>query len=104
MTETKIELQLDELFKFEKQLHILLENEQYEKFQQQQDLFSDQIKALLDNNSAATLNRVVDKLKQLQTNIAILQHKSNASFKELKEQYLLQKRNKSKIKAYAKSN
>lgn len=100
MQESNIESQLIKLFKFEKQLHLLLENEQYEQFQQQQDLFSEQISTLLDSNSAATLNRVIDKLKQLEANIAILQSKSENCFKQLKEKSLLQRRNKNKISAY----
>lgn len=95
-----IQHKLTALLKFEQQLHQLLEDEQYEQFQQQQDLFSDQIKVLLDNNSPETLNTVIDQLKELESKIAILQSKSENSFKQLKEQSLLQKRNKNKINAY----
>ncbi|MCG6202441.1 hypothetical protein [Psychromonas antarctica] len=97
---TKIEQQLDELFKLEQQLTTFLDEEKYELFQQQQDIFSDKIKTLLDRNSAETLNTVIEQLKILETNIATLQNKSKQYFKQLKEQSLLQKRNKSKIKAY----
>ena len=37
---TKIDEQLEQLFILEKQLNVLLEEEEYEKFQQQQDVFS----------------------------------------------------------------
>ncbi|WP_028862516.1 hypothetical protein [Psychromonas aquimarina] len=95
-----VELQLDALFDFEQQLQALLDDEQYELFQQQQDLFSDQIKALLDTNSSEDLSRVVTQLKLLEEKIAELQIKSDTCYQQLKEKSLLQKRNKSKIKAY----
>ncbi|WP_019613203.1 hypothetical protein [Psychromonas ossibalaenae] len=95
-----VELQLDALFDFEQQLQALLDGEQYELFQQQQDLFSDQIKALLDTNSSEDLAVVVEQLKILEAKIAALQIKSDTCYQQLKEKSLLQKRNKSKIKAY----
>ncbi|WP_415227113.1 hypothetical protein [Psychromonas sp.] len=100
MKETTIELQLDELLKLEQQLTTFLDEEEYDLFQQQQTVFSDQIKNLLTNNSPETLSTVIEQLKTLETNIATLQNKSAQHFKQLKEKSLLQKRNKSKIKAY----
>ena len=100
MENSQIERQLEELFEFEQHLHLLLENEQYEELQQQQAIFAATIKTLLDSNSAETLNAVVSKLKQLETNIATLKNRSENSFKQLKEKSLLQKRNKNRVNAY----
>ncbi len=98
--QSKIEQQLDELFKLEQQLTTFLDQQEYDLFQQQQDIFSNQIKTLLDSNSAETLSTVIEQLKTLETNIATLQNKSEQHFKQLKEMSLLQKRNKNKLKAY----
>ena len=98
MTNTKAQLEL--LFEFEKKLNLLLDEEQYELFQQQQDLFTDQIKNLLDNNSENSLSAVIKELKLLESKIEALQTRSASYFEQLKEKSLLQKRNKNKIKAY----
>lgn len=95
-----INAQLERLFEFEKQLNQLLDEEQYEQFQQQQDLFTDQVKYLLDNSSEEILATVITQLKQLEYAIKQLQSRSSVYFQELKEKSLLQRRNKSKIKAY----
>lgn len=92
--------QLKRLFTLEKELSSLLDNEEYELFQQQQDNFSDQIKALLDNNEAEVLSTVIEQLKQLENAVGQLQARSEVYFKQLKEKSLAQQRNKSKIKAY----
>ena len=97
---TNIKAQLELLFEFEKKLNLLLDEEQYELFQQQQDLFTDQIKNLLDNNSESDLSAVITELKLLESKIEALQTRSTSYFEQLKEKSLLQKRNKNKIKAY----
>ena len=97
---TNIKAQLELLFEFEKKLNLLLDEEQYELFQQQQDLFTDQIKNLLDNNSESDLSAVITELKLLESKIEALQTRSASYFEQLKEKSLLQKRNKNKIKAY----
>jgi len=98
--QTTIVQQLDTLLKQQLKLSALLDDAKYEEFQHQQDIFSDKIKALLDSHSSETLSTVIDQLKILEKQIATLQKKSEQHFKELKEQSLLQKRNKNKIKAY----
>jgi len=100
MENRQIVLQLEELFKSEQQLTALLENEQYEQFQQQQDIFTAQIRKLLDSNSPETLATVINELKQLDTSITVLQNKSEKCCQQLKQKSLLQKRNKNKINAY----
>jgi tetrahydrodipicolinate N-succinyltransferase len=100
MPETVIERQLAELFKLEQQLHVLLEKEQYEQFQQQQAVLSSQIKVLVNTNPTESLNRVLKKLQELEKNIAILQSRADACFEQLKNKSLLQKRNKNRLKAY----
>ncbi|WP_022942378.1 hypothetical protein [Psychromonas hadalis] len=95
-----INAQLERLFEFEKQLNQLLKDEEYEQFQQQQDLFTDQVKYLLDTNSEEMLATVITQLKQLEDAIKQLQSRSGIYFQELKEKSLLQRRNKKKIKAY----
>ena len=97
---TNIQAQLEQLFEFIKHLNTLLDNEEYEQFQEQQNALTEKIKALLDNNSEAGLTTVVSQLKQLESNIDQLQERSAVYFQQLKEKSLLQRRNKSKIKAY----
>jgi len=97
---TNIQAQLEKLFEFEKQLHILLDNEEYQQFQEQQDLFTAQLKFLLDNNSEDVLVTVITQLKQLENVIEQLKSRADIYFEQLKEKSLLQRRNKSKIKAY----
>ncbi|PKF62892.1 hypothetical protein CW745_05580 [Psychromonas sp. psych-6C06] len=95
-----ISTQLANLFALEEKLSDLLDNEQYEAFQQHQDLFSDQIKALLDNNSEQVLATKVEQLKKLENAVAELQNRSEHYYQALKEKSLQQQRNKNKIKAY----
>jgi len=95
-----IKTQLAHLFELAKELSTLLDNEEYETFQQQQHNFSDQIKAMLDHNSPEVLSTVVDQLKQLESAVEQLQTRSEKCFLQLKKQALLQQRNKKKIKAY----
>lgn len=98
--QTEIDRQLDALLQQQVKLSALLDDAQYEKFQQQQTIFSNQIENLLTNHSAETLSTVIDQLKLVEERIKVLQKKSEQHFKQLKEQSLLQKRNKNKIKAY----
>lgn len=100
MENRQIVLQLEELFEFEKQLTALLENEQYEQFQQQQAIFSAQIRTVLDSNSPETLASVINELKQLDACLTALQNKSEKCCQQLKQKSLLQKRNKNKLNAY----
>ena len=100
MIKNAIDLHLNELFELEQQLCLLLEEQQYEEFQALQDTLSKKIKALLDNNSAETLNNAIDKLKQLEKKLATLKSKAESCFGELKEKSLQQRRNKNRIKAY----
>lgn len=100
MNETTIESQINELLMLEKELKMLLEEEQYEEFQQLEKKFSVQVKALIKNNSPESLCHVLTKLNQLENNIAELKERSEDCFEQLKGKFLLQKRNKNKIKAY----
>jgi hypothetical protein len=97
---TNIQAQLELLFEFEKQLNLLLDNEEYGQFQQQQELFSDKIKYLLDSQSEQTLNEHIQQLVNLESAVQRLQHRADMGYKKLKEKSLLLQRNKSKIKAY----
>jgi len=100
MENRQITLQLEALIKLEQQLTALLENEQYEQFQQQQDIFTAQIRDVLDSNSPETLATVINELKQLDASITLLQNKSEKYCQQLKQKSLLQKRNKNKLNAY----
>jgi hypothetical protein len=97
---TSSQAQLEQLFELEKQLHILLDEEQYEEFLQQQDIFSAQIKYLLDHSPEEEMLIIISQLKRLENAVELLQQRSNVYFQQLKEKSLLQRRNKSKIKAY----
>ncbi|PKG39896.1 hypothetical protein [Psychromonas sp. Urea-02u-13] len=92
--------QLERLFELEKELNILLDEERYEEFLPQQDQFSAQIKYLLDNSPEEEMLRVISQLQRLENAVELLQQRSNVYFLQLKEKSLLQRRNKSKIKAY----
>lgn len=97
---TNIHAKLEVLFEFEKKLSLLLAEEEYEKFKQQQDLFSDQIKDLLSKHSENELNNFIEELKKLQNKVQLLQQQADACYLSLKNKSLLLQRNKSKINAY----
>jgi len=97
---TSIQAKLEQLFEFEKKLNQLLEEEQYELFQQQQALFGDLIKDFLNRHSEDELISVMKQLKKFQHGVTLLQARTDTSFKELKEKSLLLQRNKKNIKAY----
>jgi predicted RND superfamily exporter protein len=100
MQKSMIEQQLDELFELQQQLHRLLNKEQYQEFQEQQEVLAKEIRVLIENNSAECLNRVVEKLRQLEEELALLKCRAEVSFKLLKDKSLLQRRNKNRLKAY----
>jgi len=97
---TSIQAQLERLSEFEKKLNQLLDDEQYELFQQQQALFGDLIKDFLNRHSEDELNSVLAQLKSLRSRVKLLQERTIVSSKQLKEKSLLLQRNKNKIKAY----
>lgn len=97
---TNIQAKLEQLFEFERKLNETLEREEYELFFQQQALFGDQVKDFLNKHSQTELNNELKQLKRLKSMIKLLQEKSEAYTKTLKEQSLLLQRNKNKIKAY----
>ena len=95
-----IQAQLTKLLEHESQLNTFLDNQEYDLFQEQQNLFSKKIKSILDNSSIESLNTVLEPLKALEIRVIALQRKSELHFNQLKEKSLLQKRNKNKLKAY----
>ena len=97
---TNIQAQLEQLFEFEKTLNYLLDNQEYKQFQQQQELFSDKIKHVLNNQSQQDLNDNIEQLKRLKKSVESLQQRADVDFKQLKDKSLLLQRNKKKIKAY----
>jgi len=97
---TSIQAQLERLFELEKELNTLLDEELYEEFLQQQDIFSEQIKYLLDNSSQEEMGSAIAQLKRLESSVQLLQLRSETYFQQLKEKSLSLKRNKKKISAY----
>ncbi len=97
---TSTQAQLEQLFELEKQLNILLDEEQYETFLQKQDTFSDKIKYLLDSSSEEEMGKVIEQLKHLENAVQQIQERSNVYYQQLKEKSLLMNCNKKKINAY----
>ena len=97
-----INTQLRQLFTFESELNQLLKDEEYERFEQRQGSFSDQINTLINTNSQDVLGAVIDDLKRLEKAVIKLQSHSEDCYQRLKEKSLAQKRNKSNIKEYGK--
>ena len=95
-----IDSQLRQLFTAERELNKLLENEEFEHFQQRQITFSDQVNTLINTNSQDVLGAVIEDLKRLEKAVIKLQSHSDDCYQQLKEKSLLQHRNKSKLKAY----
>ena len=95
-----IKAKLEQIFEFEKDLNVLLDEEKYELFQQQQDIFSKQLKDFLKKHSQYELNEEIQQLKRLEGLVQKLQERANIDAKKLKEQSLKMQRNKSKINAY----
>jgi len=95
-----IKAKLEQIFEFEKELNILLDEEDYESFKQQQDLFGDQLKDFLKKYSQAELNEEITELKRLDDLVQKLRERADIDAKKLKAQSLKMQRNKSKINAY----
>lgn len=95
-----IRTELQQLFALEKELFLLLEKQQYESFQQRQNDFSEQIKQLLENHPEEILSAAIEELKALESAVENLHSHSEKHFLKLKQQSLLNKRNKKKINAY----
>ena len=81
-------------------IHLLLENEEYEEFQKQQELFGDLVKDFLNKHDEKELVSVIKPLKRLKNMVKLLQEQSEECAQELKQQSLSLKRNKNKIQAY----
>jgi len=97
---TNINAKLEVLFEFEKKLNLLIVEEEYESFRQQQDLFGDLLKDFLTKHSENELLSVIEPLKTLKKKVSTLQEKADNSVKILKDKSLALQRNKKKIKAY----
>jgi len=95
-----IKAKLEQIFEFEKELNILLDEEDYESFKQQQDLFADQLKDFLKKYSQAELNEEITQLKRLEDLVHKLQNRADIDAKKLKQQSLQLQRNKKKVNAY----
>lgn len=98
MTNTQAKLEI--LFEFEKKLNQLLDEEEYELFLQQQNLFGDQLKNFLNNHSEGELVSVIEHLKRLKSMVESLQQRADIYTKQLKQKSLQLQRNKKKIQAY----
>lgn len=97
---TLIQTQLEKLLEHELQLNIILDNQDYKSYQEQESLFSEQVKLFIINNSTESLNNITEQIKDFELKIKALQKKSEAHLNQLKEKSLLQRRNKNKLKAY----
>ena len=95
-----IKAKLEQIFEFEKKLNTLLDEEEYESFKQQQDLFADQLKDFLKKYSQAELNEEITQLKRLEGLVHKLQNRADIDAKKLKQQSLQLQRNKKKVNAY----
>jgi len=95
-----IKAKLEQIFEFEKELNTLLDEEEYESFKQQQDVFADQLKDFLKKYSQSELNEEITQLKRLENLIQKLQYRADVDAKKLKQQSLLLQQNKKKVKAY----
>lgn len=98
--ENSIELQLDALLTQQQQLEILLKQEQYEVFQQQEITLSLQIKTFMNSYSPNSLTKVLAKLQALEKKTIQLKTLADIHYKQLKDKSLLQQRNKNRLKAY----
>lgn len=95
-----IKAKFEQFFEFEKDLNILLDEENYEEFQEQQALFASQLKDFLAKYSQEELNNEIEQLKRLDDLIQKLQARAKIDSQKLKEQSLLMQRNKKKVNAY----
>ena len=95
-----IRAKLEQIFEFERELNTLLDEENYDLFRQQQDLFGDQLKDFLSKYSQDELNEEIKQLKRLENLVQKLQERADIDTKKLKELSLKMQRNKKKINAY----
>ncbi|RBW47423.1 hypothetical protein DS885_03225 [Psychromonas sp. B3M02] len=84
----------------EQQLHKLLDEQQYEQFLQQQEMFGKQLKACISSLTEAQLISAIAPLNQLQERLDTLQSRAEKVGQDLKEKALILQRNKKKINAY----
>jgi len=95
-----VKVKLEQIFEFEKKLNVLLDEEEYELFQQQQELFSEQLKKFLKEYTQDELNEEILQLKRLEELVQKLHERADNDTKKLKAQSLTMQRNKNKINAY----
>ena len=96
----RFEAKIERLFEFLNELNVLLDQEDYVKFQQQQELFGDLLKDFLNKHSESELNSIIDQLKKIKIKVKTLKERTDKDAKNLKEKSLFFQRNKNKIKAY----
>ncbi|MDN2662882.1 hypothetical protein [Psychromonas sp. 14N.309.X.WAT.B.A12] len=97
---TNVQASIDRLLESEKHLHKLLDEQQYEQFLQQQEIFGNQLKTCVDSYTEEQLLDVIAPLKRLQESLNTLQQRAEGISLDLKEKSLILQRNKKKIKAY----
>lgn len=97
---TYTQAKLDRIFEYVNKLNVILDEQEYEQFVQQQDLFSDLLKDFLKKHSQEELNSVIEHLKRLQQAVNLLQERSSNESKQLKQKSLALQRNKNKVNAY----
>ncbi len=95
-----IQQQIEHLFQLAQALDHSLSAQDFDQFKTLEMKYSQQLKKLLDKQNKSALLAVIEDLKKLEQVTGIVQGRAKQSFLQLKEQSLLQKRNKSKIKAY----
>lgn len=96
----RFEAKIERLFEFLNELNELLDQEDYVKFQQQQELFGDLLKDFLNKHSESELNSIIGQLKKIKIEVKTLKDRTDKDAKNLKEKSLSFQRNKNKIKAY----
>ena len=100
MQEKRIDVQIDNLFRLEKVLTKLLEEKKYEDFNQKQRSLLKELKSFFENNPVDSIAVYSLQLKTLESNINKLEKTAKEKLQLLRNQSLLQKRNKNKLNAY----
>ena len=95
-----MEKKLTTLFQLSDLLDNCLNNKNFELFQTLEQEFSAEMKHFLDKKDQQTLLQYLPQLKMLEKRIRAIQEKAAVNRQSLKDQSLLQKRNKNKLKAY----
>jgi len=96
----EVKATFEQFFAFEKVLNLLLDEEDFDAFTEQQNVFQTQLKDFISRCSEQELNEQLPLLEQLEKQVEQLHQRAKVSTNQLKDKSLALQRNKKKLNAY----